>query len=235
MKVVDYFWDHPELKRFHREINAGDYLFRQRQKGNTMFIILRGLVELVAERGKHEYVISFVEAGQFLGEKAIVRDAPYLRAYSARAKTDSTILEMGLKAFEAVRKAAPDIMSDVYRHIFQIAAERLDRANFLTKGLRSSNNVERLIHLILYFCRATGRKVPGGTQFVLTPDTALYYIDMPEEQVANCLHELVLKKLLVQETSDCYILPSEQALIYSAPSLKEQLLNGYYDELEVVP
>jgi CRP-like cAMP-binding protein len=235
MKTIDYFWDHPELKRFHREVKTGQYLFRQRQQGNTMFIILRGLIELIAERGGKEYVITIIDSGQFLGEKAIVRDQPYQRAYSARAKVDSTILEMSLKAIEAVRKVAPEIMNDIFKHIFTIAALRLDRANYLTAGLRSSNNVERLIHLILYFARSLGRKGPNGTELLLTPENIYYYIDMSPEKISSCLHELANKKLIVREGEDFYSLPDEQALISSMPNLKEQLAKGYFDELEMAP
>jgi len=235
MKTVDYFWDHPALTRFRREVKAGEYLFKQKQAGNTMFIILKGLVELVALRGKEEYVINMVQAGQFLGEKAIVKESPYERAYSARAKVDSTILEMGLKAIEATRKAAPEIMNDIFKHIFTIAAERLDRANFLTSGLRPSNNAERLIHLIFYFARSTGRGGPDGVEFIVRPESLFYYIDMPMEKIESCLNELVAKKLLLRATEDCFILPNEKALWESIPKLKEQWHHGHYDELEVAP
>lgn len=235
MKVIDFFWDHPELHRFQREVKAGQYLFKQGQNGNTMFIILRGFVELIAERGKKEYVIGFVEAGQFLGEKAIIQDAPYRRAFAARAKADSTILEMSLKAIEAVRKAAPEIMNDIFKHIFQMAAQRLDRVNYLTTGLRSSNNVERLIHLVIYFSRTAGRPGAQGTEFVLQPDTISYYIDMMPDQVASCLSELNGKKLLIKDGDEFFTLPSERRLLESLPALREQLQHGYYDELEVAP
>jgi len=235
MKTIDFFWEHPALNRFRRELKEGDYLFQQKQPGNTMFIILKGMIELVAQRDKQEYVINIVPAGQFLGEKAIVKETPYERAYSARAKVDSTILEMGLKAIEATRKAAPEIMNDIFKHIFQIAAERLDRANYLTSGLRSSNNAERLVHLIIYFSRSIGRRGPDGTEFILHPDSVFYYIDMPLEKIESCINELIVKKLLIRAADDCFILPSEKTLLDSMPALKEQWHHGHYDELEVAP
>ncbi len=235
IKTIDFFWDHPALGRFRREVKAGEFLFQQKQPGNTMFIILKGLVELVAQRGDKEYVINIVPAGQFLGEKAIVKESPYQRAYAARAKVDSTILEMGLKAIEAIRKAAPEIMNDIFKHIFQIAAERLDRANYLTAGLRSSNNAERLIHLVLYFSRSTGRPGPDGIEFLMKPESVSYYIDMPQEKIEGCINELLVKSLLKRASDDCFILPSEQELLKSLPQLKEQWHHGHYDELEVAP
>lgn len=235
MKVIDFFWEHPELKRFERQAAEGQYLFQQGQMGNTMFVVIRGYLELITQRNKKEYVIGFVEAGEFLGEKAILQDTPYRRAFAARCKTQSTILEMSLRAIESVKRSSPEILNDILRHNFQMAARRLDRTNFLTRSLRSSNNFERLIHLIIYFSRVHGRPSAHGPEFILLADTVSYYIDMLPNQITNCLSELAHKGLIRRLGEDFYSLPSERKLLESLPALKEQLQHGYYDELEIAP
>lgn len=233
MKTSDFFWEHPALKQHVRELPEGEYLFRQRQPGNTMFIILHGLVELIALRDEQEFGIGLVQAGEFLGEKAIVRSMPYRRALSARAKTQIKFLEMDLNAIEVARKTAPELMNDILRKMFQTAAERLDRMNYLIAGLRSSNNVERLVHLILYYSRVSGRPGPYGVEFLLSGQTVQFYIDMPASQAVDCLKELVEKRLLKRIEGDCYAMPSDVALLESVPSLRNQLKAGYYDDLEL--
>src|SRR5579859_2146183 len=131
MKFVDYYWDHPSLQSYVREIPKGRYLFRQGERGTTMFIIIKGIVELRSERGGKERVIGFMEAGQFLGEKAILQELPHQRVFSARATSDLRIVEIGLLEIDKIQKVHPEIMTDILKTSFQIAAKRLEWSNRL--------------------------------------------------------------------------------------------------------
>jgi len=108
-----------------------------------MFVIAKGLVELIAERHGQKHLVGFIEAGQFLGEKAVLSDSPHQRAFSAKTKTETAILELGLHAIEKIRKNAPDLMNDLLKQMFQMAALRLDRANQLSQALRPADTTQR--------------------------------------------------------------------------------------------
>jgi CRP/FNR family transcriptional regulator, cyclic AMP receptor protein len=200
------------FKRLVRTVDTGDYLFRQGQRGNTMYIILQGQLELLAERDGEDHLIAVMQAGQFLGEKAMVKDTPYQRAFSARAMTSVSALELSVKELSVIQKEAPELMINVMKKSFEVAAERLDRANYLIRILRSSDNLRRLCDCIQYLCHTTGEKSVEGVRVPLTVDNIYYYIDMDRKQIESCLKRLVAKKLLIPAGDDHYTIPDETAL-----------------------
>jgi len=220
MKVADYYWDHPLLKPFARSVPEGAFLFHQGEPGNTMFIIVRGIVELISERDGKNYVLGILEAGQFVGEKAIVEKDSYPRVFSAHAKTDLSVLELSLKDFDIIQEKAPELMNAMLQRIFEIAAQRLDRAKYLERLLRSSDNATRLIHLILYFSRSAGAETAQGRQVLVNTDNIHYYLDIPEEKIDACLKELEKEKLLSRESSVYITFQDENALIEAIPIMR---------------
>ena len=79
------FSQNPELAKLLRECDRGDDLFLEGSVGNTVFLILQGSVELKKKVGNHQITIGKVEAGAFIGEKALLQDKPFPRFASARA------------------------------------------------------------------------------------------------------------------------------------------------------
>src|SRR5262249_26247984 len=93
MRVVDYYWDHPDLKPYEKRFREGTVLFHQGEEGNAMYVIQRGAVELVVEpRGGKPLPVAVEDAGKFVGEKAIVSHEKYRRVFGARALTDLVCL-----------------------------------------------------------------------------------------------------------------------------------------------
>jgi CRP-like cAMP-binding protein len=204
--------DHPKLKKFVKTIPSETFLFRQGQMGNTMFIILNGMVELIAEREKLSHVTGILEAGEFLGERAITQKEPYQRYYSAKAIQTSTVLEISSQDLQFLRITAPDVMTDIMVEAFNVAAKRIARLNILVHSLRSSDNSERLIRCIQYFCRTAGRLVPGGTEVALSAAGIHYHIDMGLEEIKERLEDLQTRGLLKRVNSEFFFVPDIGAL-----------------------
>lgn len=211
------------FKRLVKTVDTGDYLFRQGQRGNTMFIILQGTLELVAERDGEDHLIAIMQAGQFLGEKAMVKDTPYQRAFSARAASPVSVLELSVKEMGVIQKEAPELMINIMKKSFEVAAERLDRANYLIRVLRSSDNLRRLCDCIQYLCRTTGEKSVEGVRVPLTVDNIYYYIDMDRKEIESYLKRLVAKKLLVPAGENHYTIPDETALFTYFEELRSNI------------
>jgi len=222
-QIVEYL-DHPKLKNFVKKFSAGSYLFKQGDMGNTMYIIVDGTIWLVSEKeGQPDHVAAVLERGQFIGERAVMGFNAHRRFFSAKAKTQIIVIELGLKDIDMIQQTAPDLMIDMLRRMFLVAADRLDRANHLMRLLRSSDNVDRLVELIVYFSDLSGRKVPEGTEFILTLDSLQYHVDMPPEHIEECIAELVRKKILKKSINDYYVLKDPKAVIAFAPHLRQQL------------
>ncbi len=204
--------EHPKLKKFIKTLPSETFLFRQGQTGNTMFIILSGMVELIAEREELSHVTGILEAGEFLGERAITQKEPYRRYYSAKATQTSTVLEISSQDLELLRITAPDVMTDIMVEAFNIAAKRLARLNILVHSLRSSDNSERLIRCIQYFCRTAGRSVPGGVEVALSAAGIYYHIDMGLDEIKKKLEDLQTRGLLKRVNPEFFFVADIGAL-----------------------
>lgn len=210
----------PLLKRFIKKVTAKEYLFLQGQKANSMLLILEGRVSLIGEKDEEQHLVSFIEAGQFLGEKALLSEVPYQRSYTAQADTDTIYLEISSHDLEMLQRTSPEVMVELLKGILAGVAARFDRAAYLIRALRSSNNVERIVHCLVYFCRASGRKFPGGTEILASPDDLRFYVDMDEEDINAVLRELQDEKLIIpQDNKGHYLVPNERALIGYLPKL----------------
>jgi CRP-like cAMP-binding protein len=78
------------------EVPAGQYIFREGDPGNEMFIIETGAVEILRQvRGTTP--LALLEPGDFFGEMAVLEDQP--RFASARAKSASRLLRVDRSAF----------------------------------------------------------------------------------------------------------------------------------------
>lgn len=235
MKLIDYYWDHPALHSYRKTVTKGHYLFRQGDPAKTMFIILQGLVELQTDFDGKTIPIGVVEAGQFLGEKTILRHSPYQRVFSAIGKTDLRIVELKWEDFAQIYLEDQVVITDMLKHMFQIAAERLDRSNQLIRILRPANNIERVVRFILYFSHHYGVAGKQGKEFQLPTDTLRYYIDMDRKKIEECIEELVVNGLLIKIAEGAYCLPNEPAMLEFMSKLTTYMATGFYDGLESIP
>jgi len=222
MNLLDFI-THPVLGQYVKKAEAGEYLFRQGQIAKTMIFLIEGRIQLIGEKNDSEYIASIVEPGEILGEKAIIQETPYQRTFSAKTETDVAYLELGRTEIDHIEKADPSLIGQMLRGIIHVVAHRFDLANYLVKLLRSSNNVERLIHIVLYLSRCSGQRFPGGVQVILTPDAIHHYIDMDKERIQTALNDLVTQRLLIQEGDSQFLIPNEQALLEYVPSLIQRL------------
>jgi CRP-like cAMP-binding protein len=198
---------HPKLRKFVRKIPSGDYLFRQGDPGASMFFVIEGLIELIAERPGSTHTAGRCESGEFLGEKAFIRDEPHRRIYSARADGEATVLEISKRDIDFMLVAAPELMLTVLLSAFQVAVHRLENVNFLAAALRPEDRRQRLIGCLLYFCRAIGKPLPQGLQLRLTPASLSFHVQAPTAEIEHFLNELVTSGVIEKLTEDTYLVP----------------------------
>ncbi len=71
-------------------VRAGDWLFRQGDPGDSLYVVLTGRLEVVLETGGEQKVIRIVARGASVGELALLTESP--RSASVRARRDSELL-----------------------------------------------------------------------------------------------------------------------------------------------
>jgi predicted acylesterase/phospholipase RssA/CRP-like cAMP-binding protein len=84
------------------ELEGGSWLFRAREEGDALYVVLSGRCEVVDESGE---VMTVLGRGSVVGELALVTGAP--RSASVRARRDTELLELPRAEFERLVRDAP--------------------------------------------------------------------------------------------------------------------------------
>jgi predicted acylesterase/phospholipase RssA/CRP-like cAMP-binding protein len=103
-------------------VRAGNWIVREGDTADSMFIVRSGRVEVVDE-GPPEALIRILRRGDVLGELALLRQGK--RSASARARRDVELLQLGRDDFEALIQQAPSFALGLTRAMGgQLAASR---------------------------------------------------------------------------------------------------------------
>ncbi len=94
-------------------VPPGDYLFRQGEGGDSLFVIARGAVHVLVTAGAEEALVDVLGGGDVVGEMALLTGEP--RTASVRAATSVTLGRIGRQAFTHLLEAAPQLEAAVWR------------------------------------------------------------------------------------------------------------------------
>lgn len=87
-----------------RHLRAGEWLFRQGDPGDSLYVVTAGSIDIVNEQGAAQLVRT-LGRGQCIGELALVTGEP--RLFGARAHRDSNLARVGRDDVEALLLAEP--------------------------------------------------------------------------------------------------------------------------------
>jgi len=110
------------------EFKDGDFIFREGELGTEMYIIHEGKIEILNQVGTKETVLAVLEKGDFFGEMSVLEDLP--RAASARALTDTRLLQINGSTFDQMLKDNPEIAVRMMRKL----SRRLRETDELLRG-----------------------------------------------------------------------------------------------------
>lgn len=84
------------------ELQAGEVLFKEADKGNFMCFIASGELEVIKQSGPsaQEVVINTLGRGKSIGEMSVIESLP--RSATVRAKVDSKLYILSKPAFELI-------------------------------------------------------------------------------------------------------------------------------------
>ncbi|MEM0923741.1 MAG: cyclic nucleotide-binding domain-containing protein [Pseudomonadota bacterium] len=109
---------------------AGERLFEQGSEGDTAFVLLEGVVDVLIQAGEEESLVAELGHGEIFGEIAALTDQP--RTSTIRAKTEIEVLQLDKQTILALMREFPDIALELIRILAnrlrdtsaQLAAER---------------------------------------------------------------------------------------------------------------
>ena len=102
-----------------RWLEAGAELCRRGDRGDALYVILDGEIEVGSEDGSGWHVQTVLEAGEVIGELAVLTEAP--RSRSMRARTETRLLSMQASSFRALIAEHPPLA----QRLLRVLAERL--------------------------------------------------------------------------------------------------------------
>jgi len=205
MPLSGYLRD-PRFKPLTSSVPAGKYIFKQGDRGRTMFIVVNGTVQLLDKEGNDEVVVANLVNGQFFGEKALYEEASFFRAYSAKAKTFTTVVEFSKQSLPLIEQIIPDLTV----RVFQVAEMRLDKCNALLRILRPFSEAERIKRAIQFFSTFAGKAFSDGKQkgmeIQVLPDDIRRITNVEANRVEEYLNDLIARKQLIK-ISTGYVVP----------------------------
>jgi CRP/FNR family transcriptional regulator, cyclic AMP receptor protein len=104
------------------QLASGDFLFREGEKGDKMYVLLEGEVDIFLG----DFVLETATAGALLGEMALIDDSP--RTANAVAKTPAKLAIIDRRRFHFLVQQTPHFAT----HVMKILADRLRHMNAVT-------------------------------------------------------------------------------------------------------
>jgi CRP/FNR family transcriptional regulator, cyclic AMP receptor protein len=101
------------------QIVAGDFLFREGESGDKMYVLLEGEMEILLG----DFVLETAGPGSLIGEMALIDDSP--RTATAVAKTSCRLAEIDRRRFHFLVQQTPHFAT----HVMKTLADRLRHMN----------------------------------------------------------------------------------------------------------
>ncbi|MDZ7749276.1 MAG: cyclic nucleotide-binding domain-containing protein [Halofilum sp. (in: g-proteobacteria)] len=98
---------------------AGEEIFHEGDAGDCLQLIRRGSVTISRDIGGRDIVLAYVPAGQYVGEMALVSDAP--RSATVRAAVSTETVRLDGDVFKKLMEQHPDVR----RRVQEVYKERL--------------------------------------------------------------------------------------------------------------
>ena len=101
------------------QLAPGDFLFREGEKGDKMYVLLEGEIDIFLG----DFVFETAGPGALLGEMALIDDTP--RTANAVAKSPSRLAQIDRRRFHFLVQQTPHFST----HVMKTLADRLRHTN----------------------------------------------------------------------------------------------------------
>ena len=146
LKTVPFFNElsHRQLKTvsdimFERNFEIDELIFTEGQPGAALFLILDGKVAVEMCRENHTTILAILAKGAFLGEMALLNEAP--RSANARSLERTYTLALYRNDLSRLIQRDPQTACQIYRALASIVGDRLRSTNELIQTESSTNKV----------------------------------------------------------------------------------------------
>ena len=117
-----------ERGALERHLSAGAEIVREGSEGQSLFIVVAGLFEVLRAGSGGETRLARLSAGDVFGEMSLLTGAP--RSATVRAVTDAVVLEIVKERLDPVLALQPDAVEEMSRLQAERMADNLNAASF---------------------------------------------------------------------------------------------------------
>lgn len=120
-----------------RELEDGEMLVKEGDQDNTLFIVVRGVIEVIAPVNARKKVVNKMKAGDCAGIRSFVERTP--RVVTMRAKGPATVYTMRPDDFELLLESNPRQVYNFMRGLFRMLNINLERMHEKIRKLALSS------------------------------------------------------------------------------------------------
>lgn len=179
-------------KRKVEMFTPGEYIFKEGQKGDVMYILLEGTVELRKKVEGGEKCLKIVDKrNDFFGEMALVDQSP--RSASAVAATETKLVAVDQPTFEKMILTNGKFALKVIK----ILSARIRNSNVQISELITEVPKERCIRGMVDYAVSHGERIfNGGMKIDIEEmrDWLNHHIGVSVKEVDACLFKLLKRK-----------------------------------------
>jgi CRP/FNR family cyclic AMP-dependent transcriptional regulator len=194
------------LDHLVRRHPAGTVLFREGEKGEKMFVIRSGKVNISKRIGETEITLAMLGSGEFFGEMALLEGLP--RSAGATVVEDALLIEVEASAFETLVRKNGEIAVRLMRRL----SARLREADRQIQSLMSRSGAARALSLVRNLAEPPDR---GGRRLLpeeLTPDVVTGRVGLSRDEAKRVQRSFERSGLLVPAEGGRWALGPDQLI-----------------------
>ncbi len=174
----------PLFLRFGREFRAGDVLFREGDRGEEMYVIQSGIVQILKLVGTSQRPLATLGRGEFVGEMAILNDKP--RTATAMVLEQAKCLVIDAATLEQMVSNNSEIALRLVKKL----ARRLDSADEMIQLLMNPDPKARVLLGLKRHAEAFGEETGLGVRIHSSAADLAREVGVEESQVREVLSRL---------------------------------------------
>ena len=176
------------FKNFGVIVNAGEYIFRDGDVADTLYLIHKGSVRISKNVDGVDEELQILKEGEFVGDMAVINSQP--RSADACALENCELIEMNKEAFEVmVRKNNKFAVTFI-----EFLSNRLRATNVLVARLTEKENKNKNYIAILRYFITHGKQDKAGEWALLKFDTLMDKMEqqgISTSQSSGMLHDFI--------------------------------------------
>lgn len=170
-----------------KQLKKGDYLFREGDPSEAMFVIKTGKFSVLKSKGNSEITLAELGPGDMVGEMAFFDNKP--RSASVKALGDGAVIELPFKSLNAQFKSFPEWLKAIMRTVNTHLRNANQKIKTLEKSDEEANavfpphTVTRLCGILALVAKVYGEKAEKGV--TVPPGTLRKYTIQIFQQPTN--------------------------------------------------